>query len=64
MMFGLFKSNPLKKLRKQYDTALQNAMQAERHGAIRLYAELSTEADKIYQEIKRLEEGTEEAMGQ
>ena len=63
-MFGLFKSNPIKKLRNQYDTALQNEMQAQRHGDIRLYAELSTEADKIYQEIKRLEEGTEKAMGQ
>tara|TARA_R110000850_G_scaffold80917_3_gene173697 strand:- start:1122 stop:1316 length:195 start_codon:yes stop_codon:yes gene_type:complete len=64
MMFGLFKSNPLKKLRKQYDTALQDAMQAQRHGDIRLYAELSTEADKIYQKIKRLEEGNAKAMGQ
>ena len=54
-MFGLFRSDPLKKLRKQYNIALQDAMQAQRHGDIRLYAELSSEADKIYQKIKLLE---------
>lgn len=54
-MFGLFKADPLKKLRKEYDKVLQDAMQAQRHGDIRLYSELSTEADKIYQQIKTLE---------
>lgn len=63
-MFGLFKSDPLKKLRKQYDIALQDAMQAQRHGDIRLYSELSTEADKIYQQIKALEEDNAKAMNQ
>lgn len=57
-MFGLFKSNPLKKLRKDYDKALQGAMHAQRNGDIRLYSELSTDADKIYQKIKLLESET------
>ncbi len=54
-MFGLFKIDPLKKLRKEYDRLLQDAMEAQRHGDIRLYSELSTEADKIYQKIKALD---------
>lgn len=54
-MFGLFKADPIKKLRKQYDKVLQEAMQAQRGGDIRLYSELSTQADQIYQQIKRLE---------
>jgi len=54
-MFGLFKADPIKKLRKQYDKILQEAMQAQRGGDIRLYSELSTQADQIYQQIKRLE---------
>lgn len=54
-MFGLFKTDPVKKLRKQYDKILHDAMQAQRGGDIRLYSELSTEADKVYQQIKRLE---------
>lgn len=54
-MFGLFKSDPLKKYRKEYNKVLQDAMNAQRSGDIRLYSELSTEADQIYQKIKSLE---------
>lgn len=57
-MFGLFKADPIKKLRKQYDKVLQEAMQAQRGGDIRLYSELSTQADQIYQQIKHLETET------
>ena len=57
-MFGLFKTDPLKKLRKEYDKVLQNAMNAQRGGDIKLYSELSTDADKIYQKIKLLEAET------
>ena len=57
-MFGIFKTDPLKKLRKEYVRVLHNAMQAQRHGYIRNYSELSTEADKIYQKIKLLEVDT------
>lgn len=54
-MFGIFKSNPIKKYRKEYEKVLQDAMQAQRGGDIRLYSELSSEADKLYQKIKSLE---------
>jgi hypothetical protein len=55
-MFGLFKSDPVKKLKVAYEKKLQEAMQAQRGGDIRLYSELSTEADIIYQKIKMLED--------
>lgn len=54
-MFKLFKTDPIKKYRKEYDKLLQAAMQAQRGGDIRSYSELSTQADKIYQKIKALE---------
>jgi len=55
-MFGLFKSDPVKKLRVAYENKLQEGMQAQRGGDIRLYSELSAEADVIYQKIKTLED--------
>lgn len=54
-MFGLFRKNPLEKLNKDYQGKLQQAMEAQRSGNIQKYAELSEEADGIYQEIKALE---------
>ena len=54
-MFGLFKKNPLEKLEKDYQSKLQQAMEAQRSGNIQGYAELSVEADGIYQKIKVLE---------
>lgn len=54
-MFGLFKKNPLEKLEKDYQSKLQQAMEAQRSGNIQRYAELSEEADGIYQKIKALE---------
>ena len=54
-MFGLFRKNPLEKLEKDYQSKLQQAMEAQRSGNIQRYAELSEEADGIYQKIKALE---------
>lgn len=54
-MFGIFKSDPVKKYQKQYEQLLQDAMQAQRGGDIRLYSELSSEADRLYQKIKSFE---------
>lgn len=54
-MFGLFKSDPTKKLRKQYDIKLEQAMLSQRKGDIRSYAMLSAEAEKIWAEIEKLE---------
>lgn len=54
-MFSLFKSNPTKKLRKQLAKLQAEAMNASRNGNIRKSSEISAEADKIWQEIQRIE---------
>lgn len=54
-MFGLFKSNPTKKLRKIYDTKSTQAMLAQRKGDIKMYSMLTAEAEMIWKEIEQLE---------
>ena len=51
-MFGLFKNDPVKKLRKQYDAKLA---QAQRNGDIKGFADLSAEADAIWKKLQPLE---------
>ena len=55
-MFGLFKSNPAKRLRKQYDAKLEAAMKAQRNGDIRGYSELTAEAEEIWKQLGPLEQ--------
>lgn len=54
-MFGLFKSDPSKKLRKAYNAKLEAAMQAQRNGDIRSYSTLSQEADALWKQLEPLE---------
>ncbi|MGE6791247.1 hypothetical protein SAMN05216206_0821 [Pseudomonas guineae] len=54
-MFGLFKNDPAKKLRKQYSAKLEEAMQAQRNGDIRSYATLSEEAQALWAQLEPLE---------
>lgn len=54
-MFSIFKTDPITKLRKEYDLKLEQGMQAQRKGDIKRYAMLSAEAEKIWQEIEILE---------
>ena len=54
-MFSFFKSDPTKKLKKQYATLLEQAMHAQRGGDIRTYSELSTKADEVYKQIQAIE---------
>ena len=53
-MFSFLKSDPIKKLQKQYDAKLEQAMKAQRNGDIRSYSEITAEAEKIYHDIQRL----------
>lgn len=53
-MFSLFKSDPVAKLDKQYHAILKKAMEAQRSGNIRLYSELSQEADGLLKKINAL----------
>jgi hypothetical protein len=54
-MFSIFKSDPVKKLRKEYDAKLEQGMHAQRKGDIKGYSMLTDEAEKIWQEIEKLE---------
>ena len=54
-MFGLFKSDPTKKLRKQYDAKLEQAMHAQRKGDIKTYSMLTAEAESLWKQIESQE---------
>ncbi|MDP4535327.1 DUF6435 family protein [Alkalimonas collagenimarina] len=55
-MFGLFKRDPVKKLRKAYDQKLEQAMLAQRKGDMRLFADLTEESEKLWQQIEQLQQ--------
>jgi hypothetical protein len=46
----VFQKNPSKGLRKQYDQLVEKAFQAQRNGNIRLYSELTVEAEEVRSE--------------
>lgn len=54
-MFGLFKRDPAKTLRKQYSAKLEEAMQAQRNGDIRSYSVLTEEAQALWAQLEPLE---------
>jgi len=54
-MFSIFRSDPLKKLRKQYNQKLEQAMLAQRKGDMAAFASLSEEADGLWQQIQQTE---------
>ena len=58
-MFGFLKSDPKKKLEKAYHSLLEQAMQAQRAGNIRLYSELTEQAEGIQQQIEALDKKTD-----
>ena len=53
-MFGLFKSDPVKKLQKQYEALLEKGVHYQRNGKMDLFAKVSQEADNILKEINKL----------
>ena len=54
-MFGLFKKDPAKKLQKQYEKLLFDAMQLQRKGDIMGYSMTTQEAQKIRDQLVALE---------
>jgi len=54
-MFGFLRSSPSKALEKKYQDTLQQAMQAQRNGDIRLYSELTEKAEAMRKELEVLE---------
>lgn len=53
-MFNLFKSDPVKKLRKQYEQKMLEARDLQRKGDIKAFALKTAEADAIMAEMERL----------
>ena len=54
-MFSFFKRDPSKKLREQYDAIAEQAMLAQRSGNMSLYADLTEEAEKLWQQLEKLQ---------
>ena len=52
-MFSFFKDRTAKKLKKKHSMLLEEAMQAQRRGDIRMYSKLTAEAEDVYNEFKR-----------
>lgn len=51
-MFGLFNSDPLKKLEKQRARLLEEAMHVQRSGDLKLYAQKMQAIDALEKEIE------------
>jgi hypothetical protein len=54
-MFSLFKSDPTKKLNKDYFRKLEQAMLAQRNGDISSYSRITAKAEDILKEISKIE---------
>lgn len=55
-MFGFLKSDPTKKLQKEFEKISEEAMRYQQNGNIEKFAQLSQKADEIAKEIDRLKE--------
>jgi len=53
-MFGLFKSDPAKKLEKAYRQKLEEARDVQRQGDVLKAGQITAEAEEIYKEIEAL----------
>jgi hypothetical protein len=53
-MFNFFKTDPVKKLRKQYEQKMLEARDLQRKGDIKAFAHKTAEAEAIMQEMERL----------
>jgi len=60
-MFGLFKKDPVKKLEKKYLKLMEEAMEIQRGGDIKAYAQKTAEAEKVAEEIEALKKERGEA---
>ncbi len=58
-MFSLFKSDPVKKLKKKKSQLLEEAMQVQRSGDLKLYAKKMEAIEELEREIQKLQ-GTDE----
>ncbi|TRX57549.1 Lacal_2735 family protein [Fulvivirga sp. M361] len=54
-MFSLFKSDPIKKLKKKKSKLLEEAMQVQRSGDLKLYATKMEAIEALEKEIQTLQ---------
>lgn len=54
-MLSIFKSNPAKSLKKEYEKKLGEALQAQRSGDIKTFSKLTAEAEKIKEALLKLD---------
>lgn len=54
-MFDFLKTDPKKKLEKEYSQKMEDAMKAQRNGNIDLYAQLTAEAENILRKIELID---------
>ena len=55
-MFGLFKKDPGKELKKQMAQLSEKAIFYQRNGKIKEYSEVMTKIDKLQQELDAIED--------
>jgi hypothetical protein len=53
-MFNLFKKDPVKKLEKQYQKLMEEAMHIQRSGDIKAYSAKVAEAEEIMKKIEAM----------
>lgn len=58
-MFSLFKSDPVKKLKKKKSQLLEEAMQVQRSGDLKLYAKKMEAIEELEREIKELQQAND-----
>tara|TARA_B100001094_G_scaffold292817_1_gene312299 strand:+ start:36 stop:203 length:168 start_codon:yes stop_codon:yes gene_type:complete len=53
-MLGLFKTDPVKKLQKEYEALCEKAIAAQRKGDIRLFSDLTAQSEELAKKIDEL----------
>ena len=59
-IMGLFSSDPVEKLRRQYAKAMQQARDIQRTGDIKSYALKVAESEKVAAQIRQFKNGCEQ----
>jgi hypothetical protein len=58
-MFGLFKRDPVERLRRDYQKKLEEALSYERNGDLRTSSTLRMEAEALYESLQAAEAESE-----
>jgi hypothetical protein len=61
-LFSFLKSDPTRRLKVEYKKTVEKAYQCQQNGDIRNYSLLTAEAEKIKEEIARVEAAASETL--